>query len=144
MTGREQFERRRAARIRKVVISAMGRFVFFPWMLCGGLSMLGILVIMRRLYPHLDPNGWPFILRAFPIWIVLLWLTLYVIWAVQVRLVLRRKGVSRTVRYLFPEALSRTESRVDRFSYWALGIRPLIQQARQNTETGNQKNHHAT
>lgn len=142
MTGKEQFERRRAARIRKVVVAAMGRFVFLPWMLCDCLWMLAIVVIMRHLYPNLDPNGWPFLLRAFPVWIVLLWLTLYAIWAVYVRLVLRRKGAPRTVRYLFPEALSRTESRVDRFSYWALGIRRVIQQARGDFGASYEKGTH--
>jgi hypothetical protein len=129
MTSVDQFHLRRARRIRKVVLGAMGRFVFFPWLVSSGLWMLAVVAVGRALRPDLDPNGWPFFVRAFPIWIVLLWFTVYALWAVEVRFVLHRKGAERTVKYLFPEALSGTESWLDRISFWALGIRHIIRQA---------------
>ena len=143
MTSKDQMEHRRARRIRKVVLNALGRFVFLPWMLCGGLWMLAVIIVMRALYPDLDPNSWPFLLRGLPIWFVLLWLTVYLLWAVQIRLVVRRKGAKRAVRYLFPEALSGTESRLDRIFFGALGIRRVIRQARGDFGVSYERDKHA-
>jgi hypothetical protein len=143
MMSKDQIERRRATRIRKVVLNAMGRFVLFPGMIFGGLWMLAVVAVMHALRPDLDTNGWPFLLRGLPIWMVLLWLTIYALLAVEVRLMLRRKGAQRTVRYLFPEVLSGTESRVDRISFWALGIRCVIRDVRGGFEASYERDNQA-
>ncbi len=141
--SKDQIEHRRATRIRKVVLKAMGRCVFLPWMIFGLLWMLAVVVVMRALRPDLDTNGWPFLLRALPIWIVLLWLTVYALWAVEVRLMLSLKGAQRAVRYLFPEVLSGKESRVDRISFWALGIHRVIREARAGSGVSHERDNRA-
>ena len=141
--NRDQIKRQRAKRLKKVLMKAMGRFVFLPCMLCCGLWMVGIVVVTRALCPDLDPNGWPFFLRVFPIWITLLWLTLYALAALEVRLMIHRKGTLRTILYLFPRAFSKTESWLDRFSYWALGIHRIIRQARLDRGTSCESDNHA-
>lgn len=120
----------------------MGRFVFFPWMVCFCFEMVAVVVVVHTFRPDLDTNGWPFFLRAFPIWIVLMWLTVFVLLAVYVRLVVRRKGAQRAVRYLFPELLSRTESRLERISFGALGIRRLIREGCRDTGLSYERDHH--
>ena len=142
MLTKDRIERRRAKRTRKVVLNAMGRFVFFPWMVCFCLEMPAVVAVVRALHPDLDTNGWPFFLRAFPIWIVLMWLTVFVLLAVYVRLVVRRKGAQRAVRYLFPELLSRTENRLERIFFWALGIRRLIREGCRDTGLSYERDHH--
>lgn len=132
--NKDLIQRRRATRIRKVVLKVMGKFVFFPGMICGCLWMFAAVLAMHALHPDLDVNGWPFFVRVFPIWAGLLSLSLYALWAVEVHLMLRRKGVKRGVRYLFPEALSGTESSVDKIAFWALGIGSAIRQARGDSE----------
>jgi len=99
-------------------------------MLSAGIWMIGICLIARALRPGIDLNGWPFLLRMFPIWSALLLLTLYAFAALQVRLLIRRKGALRAMRYLFPEALSRKENWLDRSAYRLLGVREMIQNAR--------------
>ena|SRR5437588_8945497 len=133
MISSPQLQLRRAERVRKVIVRAMGAYVFVPWLLSIGLWMIAVILVMRTADPNLDVNGWPFILRAAPLVTLLSAATLYVLYALHVRLMLQRKGPDRAIRYLFPEALMGTESWLDRLGYRAVGMSNLITQARLRT-----------
>jgi hypothetical protein len=128
-----EIESRRAKRIRKIMMGAAARYICVPLLFSSGLWIIAIGLLVRAFRPRLDLNSWPLFIRIFPIWVVLLGLTLYVLSAIQVRLLIHRKGASRAIGYIFPEALSGKESRIDRFSYQVLGIRSLIRKVREDS-----------
>jgi hypothetical protein len=126
-----EIESRHVKRIRKIVMTPLVRYIMVPWLFSSGLWMIVIASIARSFHPNIDVNSWHFFVRVFPIWAALLALTLYALSAIQVRILIHRKGSSRAIKYLFPEALTEKQSRISRFCYWALAIRHHIQEARQ-------------
>jgi len=133
VTKKDKVESRRAKRIRKVVLHVVGKFVLVPWIVCFSFELIAAILVVHALRPDLDTDDRLFFLLAFPIWISLMWISLYVLWAFYVRQMIRRKGAQRAVRYLSPEVLSRTESRLDRVSFWALGLSHTIRMVQRET-----------
>jgi hypothetical protein len=96
-----------------------------------GPVLISVLLVARALLPDMDVNGWPFYCRVFPCVCIGWFLTLLGLLAFHVHCLTRRKGNFRTVRFLFPEALSGTDTWRDRIFYRAIGIRGVISDAQQ-------------
>jgi hypothetical protein len=119
---------RQEGRLGELRFRILGRYVLGPYVsFVIGWVMLGVLLFARAMWPGVDPNGWQFFVRAFPIiaggWMV----ALYVMTNLMTWWLIRRKGARRALRFLFPEAFDEMPSWVNRVAYRAMGIGGVIE-----------------
>lgn len=120
--------RRREQRMQNLLVRASSKYVIGPAFLVMLLSFPLALLIVQNLRPELDPNGWPFFLRTFPVIILIYLVAGYLLTLWYVRRAIRRKGWERALKFLFPEAFQGRIRWRDKVWYRALGISALIRQ----------------
>jgi hypothetical protein len=90
-------------RVRKLIgkgISAYFGSAMFLWMV----EYATFLEVTKTFFPRMDRYSWPCIAIAAPLLIVALWTNMLIGAVLFVRAFVRKKGRTKTVHYLFPDA----------------------------------------
>jgi hypothetical protein len=121
---------RRERWMKKLLLRAVSRDIIAPAFIIMLVSFPAALLVMRNLRPDLDPNGWPFFVRAFPFVILTYFVAGYLLTLFHVHRTIQRKGTERALKFLVPEAFNGRTRWRDRVFYAALGISAMIRQMR--------------
>jgi hypothetical protein len=115
-------------RVRPLRLRVLARYVLVPCLFVANPGILiGVISYALWLWPRLDPHGWAFFVRTFPMVAVGWILAMYALATLITWRLIRRKGAPKAIRFLFPEALIDTATWRDRFGYRVMGLGQVIE-----------------